>query len=287
MSDFILGLVSLVILVFLNNFGLLFQKHDTDKAKLSKDASVGLYFKRPLWLLGILMQTIMVLPFFFLTIDLLGITLAQPLVTTGLLVFIAGSVYLLKERLRRVEWVGVTFMFSAALMVALSNVTGDVPVSVFLDPGFVPRMLVFFSIATVLIVLGMALTRGRENRRVLGYATLMGVAYALVSTSGQFMTSSFDVLAGSGFETLGWVLLVGGFSATVIGTFAGIVFSQKAFQRSQAITVVPISQAIINVLPVFGGIYVFGQIIQHLPLFFIGIAILLVSVSLLSRFQVQ
>jgi len=273
--------------MFLNNFGLLFQKYETNKAGLDKDASVGLFLKRPLWVLGILMQTIFVIPFFFLVIDLLGVTLAQPLVTTGLLIFIIGSLFMLKERLHRVEWLGVALMFSAALMVALSNVTGDVPLSTFVDPGFIPRAIVFFSVAVALAILGAIIAKKQGGRQVLGYAVLMGVSYAMVSTAGQFMTPSLDMLFGPGLDALGCILLVGGFSGTVLGTIAGIVFSQKAFQRSQAITIVPTSQAIINVLPIFGGIYVFGQEIQYLLLFIPGIVVLLVAVSLLARFQAQ
>jgi hypothetical protein len=106
-----------------------------------------------------------------------------------------------------------------------------------------------------------------------------------VSISGQLVTIGFDVAFVPGTETLGWMLGVTGLVGVVVGTVLGIMFSQRAFQKAQAIRIIPISQSINNLLPIVAGIYLFGQYIGILWLFIPGVVVLLVAVTLLARFQ--
>ena len=285
MDSLALGLIFIIIFMVLNYVGILLQKFDTNRSGLPEDAETSLFLKRPLWVLGILMQTILVLPFFFLSIDLLGLTLAQPLATSGLLIFVIGAVIILKEKLYRLEWFGVALVFSSIFLISMSGITGDVSIDLFFQSSFFVTFSIFFLACVIIAVVGTILAKKKDNKKIFGYAILTGLAYSLVSIFGQFMSPALDMLFAGTIDIFGWFFLIIGIVFCVLGTGLGIIFSQKAFQRGQAIEIIPISNTVVNLLPILAGVFVFKQIITFWWLFIPGIGILLIGVSLLARFQ--
>ncbi|MHA1680034.1 MAG: hypothetical protein ACTSUE_03435 [Promethearchaeota archaeon] len=234
------------------------------------------------------MQTVILLPFFFIGIGLIGITFAQPLATSGLLVFVLGSFFILKERLERVEWLGVILMVVSIFLVSASGISGDVVVDVMFASGFGMKLLIFVVVVFSLAIFGCVVARLVSGRGHVGYAVLFGLSYAIVSISGQFVILGFDCMGNlvcGVVPWLKWFLVIGGLLGVVIGTVLGIVFSQEAFKLACAIDTVPVSQAINNVLPVFAGIFLFNQVMVFPVMFLLGIGVLVVSVILLARFQ--
>ncbi|MFX0101559.1 MAG: hypothetical protein ACFFCS_18430 [Candidatus Hodarchaeota archaeon] len=282
--DFALGIIMTLVGTTINSVGILLQKLDINRSGMKDDSNLSYFMKRPVWVLGILMQTIILLPFFILGIDLLGVTLAQPLATAGLLVFVLGSIFVLKEKLKRQEWAGVIMLVVAVLLIGLSGVVGDVTMAVFFQESFLANLIIFLVITAGLVVVGIIVIKVLE-KQVLGYSIFLGVAYAIVSISGQLATPPLDMMFGTGLSAAGWILLLLGVAGVLLGTYFGILYSQLAFQKGQAIDVVPSSQAIINLLPVFAGLFLFGQYILFPVLFIAGMGLLLVSVVLLARFQ--
>ncbi len=283
--DLVLGIACVLSGTAINSIGLILQKREVNKSGVADASNIAPFLKRPLWVLGILMQTIIFAPFFFIGIDLVGIALAQPLATAGLLVFVAGAVLVLKEKLSRIEWVGVSLMIAAIFFVSIAGVSGDVTISVFFQPSFVLNAIIFIIVIVLIVVYGVLLLRLSKKHAVDGLAILFGTSYAVVSITGQLVTTGFGGLLSPATEALGWILLGSGLAGVVIGTVFGILLSQRAFQQAQAMRIVPISQPINNVLPIVAGIYVFGQNIVFLWLFIPGIILLLVAVILLARFQ--
>jgi drug/metabolite transporter (DMT)-like permease len=283
--DFALGIACVLAGTAINSIGLILQKREVNKSGMKDDSNIAYFFKRPLWIIGILMQTLLFAPFFFIGIDLIGIALAQPLATAGLLVFVAGAVLVLKERVSRIEWVGISLMIAAIFLVSAAGVAGEVTISIFFQDAFLPSVVVFVLVIAGLAVAGGLLVKLVGKRAVQGFAILVGTSYAVVSISGQLVTVGFDVAFLPSFEPLGWSLGITGLIGVVAGTVLGIIFSQRAFQKAQAIHIIPISQSINNVLPIVAGVYLFGQYIGILWLFIPGVVVLLVAVTLLARFQ--
>ena len=284
-ADFALGIVCTIGGTAINSLGILLQKLEVNKSGMKDDTNLAYFLKRPAWVFGILCQTLLFAPFFFLGISLLGITLAQPLATAGLLVFVAGAVLLLKEKLTRFEWIGVMLMIASIFLVSASGVSGDVTADVFFKDTFVGSAIVFVIIIILLSCVGILGVKRGFTSMIKGYAALIGTSYACVSIAGQFVTIGFDALSKSSMDVAGWLLIVTGLGGIVIGTIFGILFSQRAFQHGKALSIVPISQAINNILPIVAGVYMFDQGITLIPVFVPGVVILLASVILLARFQ--
>ncbi|MBD3185778.1 EamA family transporter [Candidatus Bathyarchaeota archaeon] len=281
----------------INSVGILLQKLEIDRmqdADDDRDESIPLkrFLKRPLWVAGILMQTVILIPFFFIGIDLLGVTLAQPVATAGILVFVVGSVWILKEHLSPKEWIGVIAVFTSIILISLGGITGDVEITLFLEEGFMIRLLVFLIPVGALVAVGAFLAIGDVSHRHFGHAILFGLSYAWVSISGQVTGPVLDAMFGGekipgttpGLPAL--ILFIGLFGV-IIGTMLGIIFSQAAFKTAAALHAVPTSQAVNNVIPILAGVYIFYQRITIPSIFIAGIACLLVGVTLLARFQAQ
>lgn len=283
--DLVLGISCILAGTAMNSTGIVLQKREVNKSGMRDDSNLAYFLKRPFWVLGILAQTLLFAPFFFIGIDLIGIALAQPLATAGLLVFVAGAVLVLKEHVSRVEWIGIWLMVAAIFLVSLAGVAGNVTVSIFFQDWFVTSAVAFTAILAGLIVAGGLLIRFVKQRDVQGLAILIGTSYAIVSIAGQLVTIGFDTASLAGMEVLGWMLVVLGLAGVIGGTVAGINFSQNAFKKAQAIQIIPISQSINNVLPIVAGTFLFGQSIEFSWLFIPGVVVLLVAVTLLARFQ--
>jgi len=280
-----LGIACILSGTAINSIGLILQKWEVNKSGMADDSNIAIFLKRPLWILGILMQTILFAPFFFIGIDLIGIVLAQPLAAAGLLVLVAGAVIGLKEKLSRIEWVGVSLTIVAILLVSIAGVFGDVTISAFFQGTFLASAIaVVLALATLLLAGGL-LARLSKRWEVQGLAMLVGTSYSAVSISGQLVTVGFDAVSLPGNEVLGWVLGIAGLAGVVLGTIFGIIFSQRAFKKAQAIHIIPVSSSINNILPIIAGIVLFRQNITFPWLFIPGTILLLVAITLLARFQ--
>jgi drug/metabolite transporter (DMT)-like permease len=284
-EDFALGIACTLGGTAINSIGILLQKLEVNRSGMKDDTNMSYFAKRPLWVFGILCQTLLFAPFFFIGISFLGIALAQPLATAGLLVFVIGAVLLLKERLARFEWIGVILMIASIFLVSASGVSGDVTIGVFFGNAFLISCILVLALVAGLACLGILGIKKGGAWLIKGYAALIGTVYACVSISGQLVTIGFDAILTPATELAGWLLIVLGIGGIVIGTIFGILFSQRAFQHGKALSIVPISQAINNILPIVAGVYVFGQSIAFLYIFVPGVVILLASVILLARFQ--
>lgn len=99
-STTVIGITLTLAGAFINNFGIVLQKRQIN-LKAPPDAQeksmmdIGQFLKDPIWILGILMQTILYLPFLLLAYDFIGITLLQPLSNAGIIFLVLGLILML------------------------------------------------------------------------------------------------------------------------------------------------------------------------------------------------
>jgi len=285
MSNTIIGVILAVIGAFINNFGVVLQKRQVNiktppemKDKTMMD--IGKFLKDPLWDLGILMQTILYLPFLLFSYDFIGITLVQPISACGLIFLILGLFLMVNERFKyKSEYIGMGILIFGIIIIALGGVIGTITIDI-----FIANLSNFWILFFIMLALsGLSVSMIIKNKaRFPFFGVLLGNIYSMVSISMQWFQLGITEFS----HALGLFILILGSGGAVAGTILGIITAQEAYKRGQAIWTIPFMQIIINILPVLAGIFVFAQTITNLVFFWIGMGCIIVGGSMLARFEV-
>ncbi|TFG05667.1 MAG: hypothetical protein EU536_01385 [Promethearchaeota archaeon] len=282
----VLGIVISLVGAFINNFGVVLQKrqvnikappNQTEKTVLD----IGTFFKDPIWVLGILMQTIIYLPFLLYAYELIKITLAAPLSNAGIIFLVLGLMLLVNEKLRGThEYAGVIILIIGVITVALGNVQGDATIA-----GFMGALSNFWLVFGLILAISFAsllpIFRYKSERRLMFYGILIGNCYAFVAISLQWLVMGITEAT----HPLGGLFLMIGIIGAVLGSVVGILATQEAYKRGNAIYVVPFVQVTVNIFPIIAGVLIFQQVIWNPLFFWIGIISIIIGASLLARFE--
>lgn len=285
LSDTVIGVILALIGAFINNFGVVLQKRQVNikvppEMKDKTIMDINKFLKDPLWDLGILMQTVVYLPFLLLSYGFIGITLVQPISNAGLIFLILGLFLMLNERFKyKIEYSGMGILIFGVVIIAFGGVIGKITIDIFL--ANLPNFWILFSI--VLALSGVSVFMIIKNKaRFPFFGILLGNIYSMVSISMQW----FQLGIAEFSHVLGLFILVLGIGGAVAGTVFGIITAQEAYKRGQAIWTIPFMQITINIFPVLAGIYVFAQTITYLFFFWLGIICIIIGGSMLARFEV-
>ena len=201
------------------------------------------------WMLGFAATTVgWVL---FVQATALGdISLVQPLMSAGDLLLVILAVAFLKERLVRVEWVGVLMTVLGAA--ALAWEAEDSHVAAF--DGM--RLLVL--LATIVLAGGaLLLANRRSHRPEILLALVVGLCFGAGSVLTKAMTVKFS---GPGQTVMTWAILIDPLlPAVILANVLGLVLLQAAFQRGRASVIVPLQLAMANAITVLAGIVIFAE----------------------------
>lgn len=290
MSTLFVGILMIILGGSIINFGVVLQKRqinirmknktqnlvqDSDNSK----EGIGSFIKDPLWTLGILMQTILALPFLFIGLDILGPSLAQPLGNACVIFLVLGLIYFLKEKLKKTEMLGIVILIIGMVLIGLAEVTGVTTLTIFLA-NYVSTFWIFIAVVGGLII-GIFILSKNGKVFLICYGLLIGLFNSLVTISMQIFLLSFEDL----LLTIAKIMLVFGALGFIIATVVAILLSQEAFKKGQAINIIPFSQITMNLVPILAGIIVFQQTIANILLFWVGTALIISGASLLARFQ--
>jgi drug/metabolite transporter (DMT)-like permease len=270
---------------FINNFGVVLQKRQVNiktppELKEKKVMDLGQFLKDPIWDLGILMQTILYLPFLLFAYEFGGITLVQPLSSVGLIFLVLGLILLLNERLKnKIEYLGLGILVFGVIFIALGGIIGNITINIFL--ANLSNFWILFAI--MLALSGISVVMIIKNKaRFPFFGILLGNIYSMVSISMQWFQLGIAEFA----HQLGLLILMIGVMGAILGTVFGIITAQEAYKRGQAIWVVPFMQITITIFPILAGLLVFQQNITNLAFFWVGVGSIIVGGSLLARFEV-
>lgn len=198
------------------------------------------------------------------------ISLVQPLMSAGDLVLVVMAVVFLKERLIRVEWVGVLLTVAGA--VALAWEAEDSNVESF------EGIRLFVLLAVVVLMAGAMLLANRRSHRP---EILLALVDGMCFGAGSMLTKALTVdAAATGQSILTWAVLFNPLLlAVVLANVAGLVLLQAAFQRGRASVIVPLQLAMANALTVLAGIVIFAEHITALRA--IGIVVIIAGTAML------
>ncbi len=265
------------------------------------------FAKNKLWVLAVILG-IAGAPFYMISFDIIGITLAQPLQGFGVLVLAIFSVRVLKEPLNSYEKIGIIFLLIAPLLLGLGSIQGKVaiienyeyfaPVILGLlgiqekitninDFGLLLILSIFtiivFIVSVTLYLIHFKTTKDHEKI----FAILAGIDFAIGAIYLQILVPILGILLrgnSQAFSNYSLLFLISGF-ISIAGNILGIMFIQGAFQKGKAITVVPFQSTFGTLLPILAGLIIFRQSILQPILFILGVIFMLIGVISLSRMQ--
>lgn len=173
----------------------------------------------------------------------------------GVAFFVLLAVILLGERARIWEWIGIGVFVAAALMLAGSLGAGAAQ-----SPPDVMRLLLSSLTGTAIASLLLLTPRLRQNGAAVAIAS--GIALGFASLYAKPLA---DRLAGAAdLSALARSLLVNPYCyLTIAANVAGLVMLQNSFAMARGIIAMPLSSAMSNVVPIIGGMAIFGEGLPH------------------------
>lgn len=269
-----------------NNFGIVLEKKALNK--LAEGKKVGRHLlKNPLWLVGFICNIVITTLLNFTAQLLIGPTLVPGLEATGMIILIVGALRLLQESIKAPEVMGISLMIVAIFFLSFSGLSIDITnPSLLTSLGFLIRVIIF----TIIMVIGALITRILRRKfveyRGTLYAIESGFMFCLINFwIAPLLGTIGNVLKGT-FIVNELVLFIMAIFILIICNYFGIFLLQKALEFGQASNMRPIQQSPIQIVPIFYFFAIFlltPPSIFSLPLAISGIALILVSMFLLSK----
>ena len=299
----ILGIFISIIASFCFNFGIVLQKkglREGSEIKIEEGVrnlynTFKEFSKNKSWLSGTLLGLIGMIPY-AIAMGLVGIVVVQPLMSIGLIFFAVFAVKMLNEKLTYYEIIAVGILIVSPILMALAGIT-----NIFIDLyQFVIPFIIFLSPLIVLCIGFFFLSKQKRGTQFEGIFLMFigAILYSIGAIFTNILAQAF--IEANIFPFFFWEILFGIFwfdylhlwmfiSAwgMLIFYISSVIFLQSALQKSKALRIVPVQNAIMLIIPIIAGLFVFNQTFQNYLLFAIALGLILISIISLSRFQVK
>lgn len=213
-------------------------------------SAVMSWIRDPVWIGGLAVQAA---GYALYMVALAGapVSMVEVAMQGGIALFVVLAVVLLGERARIWEWLGIVTFLVAALMLAGSLDAGAVQSPV--DVGALVITSVIASAITLALLVVPALRRNGAATAIasgiaLGFASLYTKPLADRLASAPDLAAIAAALLASPYTYL-----------MIVSNVAGLVMLQNSFAMGRGIIAMPLSSAISNVIPIAGGIAIFGE----------------------------
>jgi drug/metabolite transporter (DMT)-like permease len=208
------------------------------------------WIRDPVWMGGLLVQAA---GYALYMIALAGapVSVVAVAMQGGIALFVMVAVVFLGERARPWEWVGIAACLVATLLLADSLQAGAVEHS----PNFDALELCSGVAATVVLGL-VALPRFRQSGAAIAIASGIVLGFASLYTkplADRLAAASTRASLVSGVVTSPYLYL------TIVANVTGLVMLQNSFALARGIIAMPLSSAVSNLIPIAGGIAMFGE----------------------------
>ncbi len=168
----------------------------------------------------------------------------------GIALFVIASVVILGERATPREWIGISAIVFGMLMLTLSVQAGET------DGAFAPATLLIC--VALLTVIGLApMAVARLNATGMAPAILSGVAFGMGALFTKAMADEFS--ASAAVPLVLRVITDPYAYGMLVANIVGMVMLQNSFHAARAIIAMPLSGALSNIVPIAGGMIVFGE----------------------------
>jgi drug/metabolite transporter (DMT)-like permease len=231
-----LGIACAVTASLLFNAGIALQAleaRETPRSSSLRLSLLALLLRRPLWLLGLFLGLLGVLPQ-IVALSTAPFVVVQPLLSVGLLLLLAVGSRVFGEPVSRTEWIGVVAILLGVFLVAL----GAPPHSEQHRGG----------IAVVAVVAALSVPALLPLLRLPGLTSPTAI---MVSCGFGYAATNVAVkLIGDDLGSQHWATAAGWAVVAAIDGVAATITNMSAFQVRPATTVVPVTTAVQTFLPV-------------------------------------
>ena len=210
--------------------------------------AIAAWLRDPMWISGLGVQTAGWVCY-VIAVSRAPVSMVAVMGQGGIALFVVASVVVLGERASPREWAGIAAIVFGMLMLTLSLNGGET------EGALEPATLLIFTV--LLTLAGLApMAVARLNASGTAAAIFSGVAFGL----GALFTKAMTLEFGGDTAALALRLVSNPYVyGVVVANIVGIVMLQNSFHSARAIIAMPLSGALSNIVPIVGGIVVFGE----------------------------
>jgi drug/metabolite transporter (DMT)-like permease len=233
--------------------GLLMMKSRAYRLPVAKGAgtlrAIAAWIRDPVWSAGLVVQTVG----YALNIAALSvapISMVSVMMQGGIALFVLSAVMFLGERARPREWAGIAITVIGMAILGASLSAGETQ-----TPTDDHAMILISIILLVIGFLPLRIARLQDNG--VGAAISSGVIFGLASLYTKAMTDNYTMR--STIEVVYRIVTNQYVYGVIVGNIVGMVALQNSFSSARGIIAMPLSSALSNIVPIAGGMIVFGE----------------------------
>lgn len=245
-------------------------------------AAARAYAADPLWLLGLFLQPAGYALYLW-ALSRGPVAVVQPVMSAGIVLFVAFAVGVLGERLRAGEWGAVAAVGLGLFLLGWSLGPEGEPVST----GAAGWAVAGYSGAVFAVAAGASAGRWRGRLPGVALGIWSGVLLGLASLYAKNLASALTRLG----DGPGLAALVGDPYPylTAAGNIAGFYVLLHALRRARAAVVFTVSSTLSNIVPILGAMVALGERLPHgaVPagLRIVALALTILGAACLARFD--
>lgn len=203
------------------------------------------FVRDPLWVFGVVLQVVGY-GMYLTALRFAPLSVVHTALTGGIALFVILAVVGLGERVRPIEWLGVSGVVLGLIVLGASLSEHTSSSTAIMSPS----VFTFVSVAIATIALVFDPAPGRP----VGLSVATGVFLGLASVFAKSL---------AGADSLAEALFSSAFVMTLGANIIGFVLMQGALQAGRGVVAVPIFSTVSNIVPIIGGILLYGEWVQE------------------------
>ncbi len=252
-ENYVFGVILAILGGAVNSFGVVLQKKVVNEIpkESREERFMRTLIRNPIWILGLICIVVFSAVCFLLAQAMIGGALVPGLAAIGLVVLVIGSIKIIGEDLKNLEFIGIGILIIGILLIGLSELSIEGDIDYFLDTSFNVRITIFTSILCILWMVSRMAGKRDYRGKTIFLALSAGLPFAIGNSWMQpFTISMINVFGGKG-DSLDFIIFIISTILVAPTSFAGIAFVQEAFKYGDASKIVPIQQIPIQITPIF------------------------------------
>jgi hypothetical protein len=245
--------------------------------------------RTPLWLEGFAVQFIIGVPLNIIAAALIGPAIIPGLMASGLIILVAGSIWLGHEAFGWIDALGILCVMSAASLFGFSGLGINMKTVDLYDLAFISRLVGFTLLVGSLSLICHILQRRNKPLRGIFRTLDAGLLFVQSNLWLSVMMGFLYRWQAGAFITRDLLPMTGATLIAAAGSILGVTETQRAFQVGDASRLVPIQIMPQQILPLVTYVAVFQLTPPSKDAFVlagIGVVCVLLGSTLLARRQV-